>query len=172
MLFRSLCARCVLAAVLAAHAVPASSAPTCYTPEEMRAEQLLRLHSELMVITAVCRKGSTGQPLPQAYSAFTNKHIDTLRDAEQTMMAYYKATLKGNSVRHLDHLRTKLANEYGQKAATMTSPQFCAAYRDKVVRYRIATAQEVENEERLLEQAGKAYAPLCDEDRVAFRKGR
>ncbi len=169
--FRSLCRQLVLALCLAALALPAEAA-ACYGHKEMHAEQLLRLHSELMVITAICRNGSAGQPLPQAYGSFTKTHIGVLHDAEQTLIDYYGATLKGNSTRHLDTLRTRLANEYGQKAATMTSPRFCAAFRDKVVHYRAASAEEVENEARLLESAGKAYAPLCEEGRLAFKKSR
>ena len=42
---------------------PAFAASACYSPAELQAEHLLRLHSELMVITVTCRTGSQGEDL-------------------------------------------------------------------------------------------------------------
>ncbi len=162
MMPRLKCVGLLFAAAVVFAAPAAHAARACYGNEETHAEQLLRLHSELMVITALCRSGSTGQPLPAAYGSFTQNNIDLLRGAERTMMAYYKGTARGNATSHLDRLRTLLANEYGQKAATMTSPHFCAAYRDKVLYYSSATPKEIESEARHLGNLEKAYAPLCD----------
>lgn len=140
--------------------MPAAAAPACYEPEQVKAEQLLRLHSELMVITVTCRQSSQGQDLVPAYSGFTKKNIDVLHNAEQTMISYYKAN-GGNAVPRLDRLRTMLGNEYGQKIATMSAPAFCAAYRDRVVAFYGASQSEIDGEVRRMEAAEKSYIKPC-----------
>ena len=140
-------------AVLAANA--------CYTPEQMQAEQLLRLHSELMVITVTCRQGSEGQDLPVAYGAFTKKNLAALHQAEKTMMDYYAQSTKGDATDHLDRLRTLLANEYGQKAATLSAPVFCAKYRDRVLSYNAAPPSAIANEVARMQIAEHGYAKPC-----------
>ena len=94
---------------------------------------MLRLHSELMVITVTCHQSSTGQDLVPAYTGFTRNNISALHDAEQTMICYYKKAYGGNGVSRLDRLRTLLANEYGQEIANVSAPRFCAEKRDKVI---------------------------------------
>jgi hypothetical protein len=122
------------------------AANACYDEAQAHAEQLLRLHSELMVITVTCRQGSGGQSLPAAYGAFTHKNITVLHDAEGTLTDYYGQHAKGNPVEHLDRLRTILANEFGEKSATMGSGVFCETYRDRVVKMESASSSDVENE--------------------------
>ncbi|MDR3449193.1 MAG: hypothetical protein P4M15_05510 [Alphaproteobacteria bacterium] len=153
--------RFVLGLLLATVSVPAVAANACYTPEQMQAEQLLRLHSELMVVTVTCHESSRGQDLGAAYGDFTKRNIRVLHDAEQTMIGYYKAHKKGDPTEHLDRLRTILANEYGQKSADMSPPVFCTDYRDEVVKMETATPADVENEVQRMVIAERSFAPLC-----------
>ncbi|HAX92076.1 MAG TPA: hypothetical protein DCY07_07720 [Rhodospirillaceae bacterium] len=111
---------------------PARAADRCYSPEEVSAEKLLRLHSELMVITVACKQGSTGRDLGKAYTGFTNRYENELRKAERTLMDYYAKTHGGDGISHLDKLRTKLANDYGQQIANESAPAFCSDRRDAV----------------------------------------
>jgi hypothetical protein len=151
----------ILVAALGFFSVPAFAAPACYSPAQAQAEQLLRLHSELMVITVTCRQGSGGQDLPSAYGDFTKKNIGVLHDAEQTMISYYKANAKGNALDHLDRLRTILGNEFGQKAADMSAPAFCASYRDKVLQFDQASPADVQNEVQHMEIVERSYVKPC-----------
>ena len=139
-LFALLC--CLLSAFAVA---PAFAGNACYTPAQLQAEQLLRLHSELMVITVTCRTDSNGHDLGAIYGDFTKKHIRVLHDAEQTMIGYYKNTGTGKPLDRLDRLRTVLANEYGQKAADMSGSEFCAKYRDRVPQFDAMIGADVEN---------------------------
>ena len=127
----------------------------------MRAEQLLRLHSELMVITTMCRQGGKGENLASAYGDFTKKNIGVLHDAEQTMITYYQNKGNPNPVDGLDRLRTKLGNEFGQKAAMMSAPAFCAAYRDKVLQFDAAAPLTIEKEIQNMEISTHAYVKAC-----------
>ncbi len=129
-----------------AFATQAMASDACYNEAEAHAEQLLRLHSELMVITVTCKQGSGGQSLPTAYGGFTHKNINVLHDAEQTLMGYYRQHAKGDPTEHLDRLRTILANEFGEKSANMGSGAFCETYRDRVAKMESASPSDVENE--------------------------
>jgi hypothetical protein len=139
---------------------PAFAAPTCYSPTELPAEHLLRLHSELMVITVTCRQGSQGEDLVAAYTGFTNRNIIVLHNAEQTMIRFYGGP-GGKGVQKLDTLRTKLGNEYGQKIADMSAPAFCGAYRDRVVSFYRATSGDVQNEVLRMQTIEKSYVQPC-----------
>lgn len=155
------------AAVLALSPFPAFAKGACYTPEQLQAEQALRLHSELMVIAVGCHQGSGGENLITAYGDFTKKNIHTLHEAEQTMIAYYHG-----SVDRLDRLRTRLANEFGQKSANMSSGRFCTAYRDKVLTLDAASPADVQNEVERMKISDHSYVKLCGEKTVVARKTR
>jgi hypothetical protein len=151
-----------LAGALALLPFSALAANACYTPAQMQAEHLLRLHSELMVITVTCAKGSGGEDLPAAYGDFTKKNIHVLHEAEQTMIAYYREHAKGDPLEHLDRLRTILANEFGQRSANMSAPVFCGTYRDKVVQMDAASPADVQNEVERMQISERSYANACN----------
>ncbi len=148
---------------LALHA----NAAACYKPAEAEAEQLLRLHSELMVVAITCRQASDGSDLVRGYTDFTKSHIDVLHDAEQTMKSYYRAQGGGDGVSKLDVLRTKLANEYGKKIADVSAPKFCEGYRDVVMKFRNADQSTINDEVHRMEISEKFYVKLCNPPSVA-----
>jgi hypothetical protein len=161
---------CFLAAALTIASVPAFAAGACYTAEQLQAEQALRLHSELMVITVTCKQGSNGENLPAAYGDFTKKNITMLHEAEQTMTAYYKAKGGGNPQDQLDRLRTRLANEFGQKAADVGSASFCAEYGSKVVKMDTLSHADVDNEVERMKIADHSYVKQCSAKTTAAAK--
>ena len=150
----------VLGAILFT-AATAMADQTCYSPAELEAEHLLRLHSELMVITITCRQGSEGESLTPAYTGFTKRNIATLHKAEHTLVNYFNE--QGRSGQdELDHLRTKLANEFGQRIANMSSQPFCDAYRDKVLEYYRASPGAIETEIQRMDVSERSYIPPCE----------
>lgn len=149
------------ALVLSALALPAQAANRCYSAEELRAERLLRLHSELMVITVTCKQATSGRDLGRAYTGFTSKNIRDLRAAEETMTGFYKASYGGKGVDRLDTLRTKLANEYGQQIADISAPTFCAQRRDKVVLMHDSPPSSLWDEAMTSYEGAKTYNPVC-----------
>lgn len=158
----------VCAALLAA--TPAFAANSCYTKAEVDAEQLLRLHSELMVITVTCRYGSQGQNLVPAYTDFTKKNITELHDAEQTMLAYYQKH-GGGGTDALDKLRTRLGNEFGQRIADVSAPEYCKANRDRVLLISTYKPEYVANEVEIIKASTKTYVPECKEEiKIAKKK--
>lgn len=149
---------CLLALMIFAPA-SAHAATKCYSPIEMQAEKVLRLHSELMVITVTCKKGSMGEDLVRAYTGFTQGNIGLLRESEAAMTSYYKKAYGGKGVDRLDTLRTQLANEYGQEIADMSAPAFCARKRDRVLALAHASSAVLSGE--IVHISGRSYDPPC-----------
>ena len=142
-------------------ALPVTAAQQCYSPEEAEAEQLLRLHSELMVITVTCHQGSRGENLVPAYTTFTQEHLPALHNAEQTLIAYYHRTFGGKGIDELDRLRTRLGNEYGQKIAKLSAPIFCQLYRDRVLQMCGVGTEDIKTETDKLALECKTYVKTC-----------
>ena len=154
------CLRTILATVMLLFGHNSIAAPHCYSPDQAAAEQMLRLHSELMVITVTCRQSSQGQDLVGAYTGFTNTHLSAIKQAELTLTEYYKQTYGGDGISRLDKLRTQLGNEFGQQVATQSAPQFCAQRRDKVI--ALADSPNSAISQELLRLAStRTYEPAC-----------
>lgn len=143
-------------------ALPAHADTRCYSRDEVQAEQVLRLHSELMVITVTCKQSSVGRDLVRAYTGFTKHNIAQIKEAEQTLTRYYATAYGGDGVTKLDRLRTKLANEYGQEVAAMSAPAFCAERRDKVVSMYDEPPDSLSDEGMKGYKISLSTEPVCD----------
>ena len=123
---------CILM-LLAVLLLPAQAkAAACYPPLEQEAEQLVRLHSQLMVITLSCRTTSDGTPLPPAYQKFTKTYLQNIKDAERALINWHRKNNGGNGISRLDRLRTEFSNEYSRTLALLTPARYCEAYRNYV----------------------------------------
>jgi len=115
-------------------AFSANAKALCYSSKEEVAEKILRLHSELMVITVTCRQGSDGRDLGRAYTRLTRKYIKPIKKSEKILQKFYAKHYGGNGIDKLDKLRTKLANEYSQIVARESASSFCKRRRNRVTR--------------------------------------
>jgi len=111
-----------------------AQAATCYPAAVQEAEQLVRLHSELMVVTLSCRTTSDGTPLPPAYRQFTVTYLEKIKEAERLLMDWHRQHEGGNGTAKLDRMRTEFGNEYSRRLAQMSPPTFCDQYRNYVVK--------------------------------------
>ena len=119
----------ILAFALSVSALPAFA---CYSAEEAAAEQVIRLHSELMVIAVTCKYGPGMVSLTDMYAGFGRTHNATLRAAEAQMIAYYKRNGK-QGIADLDRLRTVLGNEYSTEAAMNDTQDWCNRLSSQVI---------------------------------------
>ncbi|MGB4101171.1 MAG: hypothetical protein WBK91_04615 [Alphaproteobacteria bacterium] len=158
----------VLLAVLFSFPVEAKN-QQCYSAAELEAEMLVRLHSELMVVTLSCRTSSTGQPLPAVYTLFTKNHLDLIKGSEKSLIAWYSRNGVAAPQSKFDKLRTSLANAYSQQIADMTPVVFCDRYRDYASTAGQWGAKEVSSEVQNLIKTYPAHAPLCE---AAAEKGK
>ncbi len=150
---------------------PAYAGKACYSAKEVTAEKVLRLHSELMVITVTCKQGSTGRDLVRAYSQLTKTHIKPIKRSEQILAAFYAKNKGGSGIAHLDKLRTKLANTYGQIVAEESAAAFCARRRDIVTRLYDSRRLSFERESLRANSHIELLSPSC-QDIASLQKNR
>lgn len=118
--------KCVLPAAFVAallFMVPgvAAAGASCPSVSRVTAEQVLRLHSELMVIGLTCQKYyRVPADIYGEYQVFTNTNADLLREAEDSLVASMGA-------KQFHALRTKIANDASQRAALMSPMEYCRA---------------------------------------------
>jgi len=105
----------------------------CYSRTELEAEQGLRIHSELMVISLNCQHmyHQSGN-LHVQYKDFTRRHSNLISLYEGTLKQYYARNGEHNPERSINDLRTKLANKISNDAARMKPNVFCKAYGGRI----------------------------------------
>lgn len=105
----------------------------CYNSAEFEAEQGLRIHSELMVISLNCHQSThKNGNLYIQYKDFTRRHQGLISQYEQTMKNYFSRAGSRNPESDINDLRTKLANRISNDAARMRPNVFCKAYGGRI----------------------------------------
>ena len=105
----------------------------CYTAAEVEAEQGLRIHTELMVISLNCLhiSHSNGNLYIQ-YKDFTRRHQNLISSYEDTLKTYFMRSGSGNPEKSINDLRTSLANRISNDAARMKPNAFCRVYAPRI----------------------------------------
>jgi len=158
--------------LLVCFSLPAFAGNRCYGPEQAKAEQILRLHSELMVITVTCKRASNGRDLGSAYTGFTRKHVSTIKKAEAALIDFYEVAYGGKGIDRLDRLRTKLANEFGQLVADESAPRFCGKRQDMVISMYDSPPRSLEQAALRRYAAARTQVPLCSRGRKTASRGK
>lgn len=151
----------LLTSILTFYAGTAHARTACYTQKESTAEKVLRLHTELMVITVTCKQSSRGRDLGRAYSRLTQRHIKPIQVAESILKNFYSGRHGGDGMAHLDRIRTKLANDYGQIAAREGATPFCNRRRDRVIRLHDSRYMNFEQESLRSNRYIGLLSPVC-----------
>lgn len=151
----------------AAKAKPAKgpATPACYNRSEHAAEQLMRLHTEMMVVGLTCRTVVPDKKPFDLYQDFSVKNRALLSSSEASLIAFYKRSGGGNATRQFDMFRTELANEVSRRAATIGIPQYCANFVDRSAAAKDLTADDLRTLTSDEKNAGLmhlASRPLCD----------
>lgn len=117
----------------------------CYSPSQARAEQLLRVHSELMVIGLNCtnERLSNGMSAYEGYKDFTNRHAGLIGYHEDVLQGYFAASGNARPDRAVHDLRTALANDVS-KDASRRPDGFCSAYLPRIQFARSLDGQQFE----------------------------
>lgn len=113
----------VTAFTLMTHSVLAAN---CYTPDQYRAEQALRFHTNLMVFGLYC-KPILRQDTYAAYQQFTTRNQNVVRGQENRLISYYKQARTASPEKALHSLRTDLANKTSLQASK-SIVSFCTQY--------------------------------------------
>lgn len=106
----------------------------CYTPLEAEAEQGVRIHSELMVISLNCQHLTPpGQEnLYAQYRKFTAKNAALFSTYEMLLIKHFKQRGDSDPEREMHTLRTMYANKISKDAAVMRPDAFCSAYMPRI----------------------------------------
>lgn len=153
--------RLLLILVAALMASPAIAAPaSCYGTKESSAEAAIRIHSELMVTALTCQYGRNGESLINLYGSFGQRHSNRLRDAESTLINFYKTNGKGG-VAQLDKMRTMLGNEYAERIATNDPSLYCQMVADTVVAAAAWNAVQFDQAIQRTAVATPGMTPAC-----------
>lgn len=164
----------VLAAIVSTGgALAAPPKQPCYTQAEVRAEQAIRLHTELMVVGLTCGDGAgaAGTGLFAQYKAFTLRHKDDIAAWEKTLIGHFRRHAKGDATRSFDTFRTRLANEMSQRAIALSTPVFCGAHVPLVAK---AAALSREDLKRLVDADDAVRlttAPRCEAPAARVAEG-
>lgn len=115
---------------LLAAPLPAVAKPVCYTEAEAKAEQAIRLHTDLMVVGLTCQDSvPPGQAsLFARYREFTDRHQAAVKAWEKVLVGHFRRVGKGSATKNFDSYRTSLANETSRRAIALSNPVFCAAF--------------------------------------------
>lgn len=127
-------------------------AADCYTPEQYRAEQALRFHTNLMVFGLYC-KPVLRQDTYAAYQQFTNRNQNVVRNQENRLISYYQETKAASPERALHSFRTNLANDTSLQASK-SIVTFCRNY---TTAYNRAKAMKPVEFQHWIEQISLKY---------------
>ncbi len=140
-----------------------SVGPNCYSPLEAEAEQGIRIHSELMVISLNCQHMTPpGQEnLYSQYRKFTSKNADLFSTYEMLLIKYFRKAGSLDPEREMHTLRTKFANKISKDAAVMRPDAFCAAYMPRIQKAAIMDRQALHKWAATFFSGFPTTRPLC-----------
>ena len=149
-----------------APAKAAAAAPkACYNRSEHAAEQLIRMHTEMMIAGLTC-KDVVPEKAPFAkYQEFTVKHRPTISKAEGELMSHFRRTGKGNATNKFDLYRTEVANEVSRRASIIGTDNYCKTFVPRVEQAIALSPDEVRTLTADEKGAGLMHLsqqPLCD----------
>ncbi len=100
-----------------------AASKACYSHTELAAEQMLRMHTELMITGLTCRQVMPDKAPFDKYQEFTVKNRDALSTAEKQMTALFRRQSK-----NFDTYRTELANEVSRRASIIGTANYCRSF--------------------------------------------
>ena len=148
----------------------ASTANDCYKLEQFEAEQGLRIHSELLVISLTCRKTPGNGTLYQKYQRFTDKNKLLLANYENILIRYFKEHGSASPAKDLHTLRTNLANNISQHAINMSVTSFCNYFSKRVDRALNMDRETLKRWARQIWPEQNTSHNLCEADKAILLK--
>ncbi len=123
----------ILSLITCSAITPIAHADNCYSPAEAEAEQGIRIHSELMVISLNCQHMTPRgwKNFYMQYRELVNVNRDLFKRYENTMLKHLKRG-GSNGERKLHALRTDFSNKASADVARMRPDVFCAQYSTRI----------------------------------------
>lgn len=137
----------------------ATPAAACVGPDEALADQVVKLHTEIMVTSLTCEVAFAEPELYNRYRLFTQRQADLLRRSQDRLEKSFIGSAE-DPARAFDAYRTEVANDEAKQALAYSTPRYC---RIKSHRFNSLIDAEPENFE--------AYAEDLALRRVARQSG-
>ncbi|MCW2247510.1 hypothetical protein M2352_003144 [Azospirillum fermentarium] len=116
---------------MTAPALAAVKTNACYTPAQHAAEQLIRVHTEMMVVGLTCKDVMPDKAPFAKYQDFTVKNRSQISKAEAELASFLGKGNKAAGTRQFDMYRTEMANEISRRAAIIGTPLYCSTFVDR-----------------------------------------
>lgn len=142
-----------------------SKPQACYTRSEHAAEQLIRMHTEMMIVGLTCKNVVPEKNPFGVYQDFSVKNRALLSSSEAAMIGHYKKTSGSSATKNFDTFRTELANESSRRAATIGIPQYCETFVERSKAAKELTPDDLRvltSDEKNAGLMHLASKPLCD----------
>jgi len=140
----------------------AAQAASCYSPEELEAEQGIKIHSELMVIGLTCQNTPEGAALYAKYRQFTTANSTLISGYEDDLIGFFSRTGVPAPEKALHTLRTRLANKISLHAAGMQTNEFCHRFAGRLDKAISMSEQDIRKWAGTVWPNHPASRPLCD----------
>ncbi len=147
-----------------------ASSNDCYNIQQFEAEQGLRIHSELLVISLTCQKTSGYTELYPKYQRFTTKNKLLLADYENRLINFFKGQGSTAPAKELHTLRTKLANDISKHAINMSVASFCIYFGKRVDRALNMDKETLRRWARQIWKEQKTSYDVCSKDKAILEK--
>lgn len=149
-----------------AKAKPTAAGPNaCYSRSEHAAEQLIRMHTEMMITGLTCKDVMPEKAPFAKYQEFTVKNRPTISKAEGELMSHFRRTGKGNATSKFDTYRTEVANEVSRRASIIGTENYCKTFVPRIENAIALGPDEVRTLTADEKGAGLMHLsqqPLCD----------
>ncbi len=142
----------------------------CYKIEQFEAEQGLRIHSELLVISLTCRKTPGHGTLYEKYKRFTNKNKLLIANYENILISFFRDSGSASPAKDLHTLRTSLANDISQHAINMSVTGFCNYFGGRIDRALKMNRETLRKWAKQVWENQKTSHRLCPKDKALLLK--
>ncbi|HEY1097216.1 MAG TPA: hypothetical protein VGF14_08250 [Alphaproteobacteria bacterium] len=141
--------------------VAAPAMVRCYTPQQYRAEQAIRYHTQLMVAGMLCQNHAGPQVYSQ-YQGFTLRNQNVITRAENKLIEFFRLQHKAAPERELHSLRTNMANEISMRAMQQSLGSYCGNAVPRVKQAGTMQPREFENYLMKVDMRQTSTVPLCN----------
>ncbi len=145
----------------------------CYTLSEAEAEQGIRIHSELMVISLNCQHmwpQKDGQSLFQQYRLFTAAHANLFSGYDSTLLRFFKRQGQTNTQAEatLNEIRTAVANRISNDAAKTRPDLFCQKYAPRIEKASALSEEKIRKWAQTFFESHPISKPLCNKRKKIY----
>ena len=151
------------------HTQPSGGGESCYSQSEFEADQILELHTEMMVIGLKCRSAYPAENPFGVYHDFTRSHRSLLGEAERRMIDFFRRQGGRGATQQFDTFRTELANQVSRRAALIGETAYCAVMVPLVVQTPALSDAGVHNLIADVEAPHLTRSPPCATGRGAAK---